>query len=115
MSPNTSVTGPNQTKASNRGHTKYARTPRSVARLSRGNRPMAANKIALSAANGSVQRHRRDRNCPVGNSSKIIGTQNAMAHGHDTFAQVAISRHDGRSSPACDPQASKENAAADPA
>ena len=76
---------------------------------------MAANKIALSAATGTVQRHRRDRNRPVGNNSKIIGTQNVIAHGQDRFAQVAINRQKGLSSPAYDPQASSENAAAEPA
>src|SRR4249919_281579 len=103
------MTGPNQTKFSTRGHTRYARTPRSAARLSEGNRSVAANKIALSATTATVQRHRRERKCPVGKRSKIIGTQYAMAHGYERLAQVAISRQKGLPSPAYDPQASKEN------
>lgn len=70
--------------------------PRSAARLSRGNRPVAANKIAWSAASGTVHLHRRERKFPVGKSSKIIGTQKAMAHGQDRFAQVAINRQKAR-------------------
>ena len=71
--------------------------------------------IALIATIGTVQRHRGDRNRPVGNNSKIIGTQQVIAQGHDTFAQVAISRQNGLASPAYDPQASKAKAAAEPA
>jgi hypothetical protein len=83
-------------------------TPSSAARLSEGKRRVAANKIAKSVTNGSVKRQRRDRNRPVGRSSKIIGMQNAIAQGQDTFAQVAISRQKTRWSEGCDPTPAKK-------